>query len=247
MIKQLVQRLLSTFGYKLVPVDSLKPTWGLVHFFPLLKNFGFAPRNIWDIGANRGDWTREAIRYFPNAEYTLLEPQNDLKKNIQDLISSGCKIRWINAGAGARPGVLPFLVAPKDVDSTFLDLPRVTQEAVQRIEVPLRTLNEVRATLSLPIPEMLKIDAEGLDLQVLEGASDFLGTTEIVLAEASIAQLDFENTSGALLQAMDAYGYRLIDITDLNRSPLHGVLWLCEFAFLRKSSRLLERASHYRH
>jgi FkbM family methyltransferase len=247
MFKKAIQKFVFAFGYKLVPVDSLKPTWGLVHFFPLLKNFGFAPRNIWDVGANRGDWTREAIRYFPDAEYTLLEPQENLKKNIQDLISSGHKIRWINAGAGARPGVLPFFIGSRDVDSTFLELPRVTQETVQRIEVPMRTLNEVRATLSLPIPEMLKIDAEGFDLKVLEGASDFLGTTEIVLVEASIAQLDFENSAGALIQAMDAYGYRLIDITDLNRSPVHGVLWLCEFAFLLKLSHLLERASHYRH
>jgi hypothetical protein len=92
---------------------------------------------------------------------------------------------------------------------------------------------------------MLKIDAEGLDLQVLEGATQLLGTTEIVLAEATIGQLDLENTAGAVIQAMDGYGYRLIDITDLNRSPAYGVLWLCEFAFLLKSSRLLERASSY--
>jgi FkbM family methyltransferase len=245
MVKRVIQNTLSAFGYKLVAVDSVKPTWGLIHFFPLLKSFGFAPNHIWDVGANRGDWTRAAIQYFPDAEYTLLEPQDHLKSNIQDLLNAGRKIRWINAGAGSQPGVLPFFIAPKDQGSTFLDLPRVTQEAVQRIEVPIRTLNEVRKTLSLPVPEMLKIDAEGLDLKVLEGASDFLGTAEIVLAEASIAQLDFENMAGALIQAMDAYGYRLIDITDLNRSPAHGVLWLCEFAFLLKSSRLLDRAAHY--
>ena len=40
-------------------------------------------------------------------------------------------------------------------------------------------------------------------------------------------------------------GYRLIDITDLARSPKHGVLWLCELAFLRKASSLLNEVKSY--
>jgi FkbM family methyltransferase len=245
MLKRAVQILLSTFGYKLVPADNYRPSWNLVHFFPLLKSFGFAPRHIWDVGANRGDWTRTAIRYFPDSEYTLLEPQDNLKKNLDDLIRRGYKIRWINAGAGPRSGVFPFYISARDEGSSFLDAPRITQEAARRVDVPMRTLNEVAATLSLPAPEMLKIDAEGLDLKVLEGATELLGRTEIVLVEVSIGQLDFENTAGAVVQAMDGYGYRLIDITDVNRSPAHGVLWLCEFAFLLKSSSLLNGAVRY--
>jgi FkbM family methyltransferase len=245
MLKRGAQRLLSTLGYKLVPADNFRPSWNLVHFFPLLKSFGFAPRHIWDVGANRGDWTRTAIRYFPDSEYTLLEPQDSLKRNVEDLILRGHKIRWINAGAGPRSGVFPFYISAKDEGSTFLKVPRIVQEAERSVNVPMRTLNEIVATLSLPVPEMLKIDAEGLDLKVLEGATDLLGRTEIVLVEVSVGQLDFENSAGAVIQAMDGYGYRLIDITDVNRSPAHGVLWLCEFAFLLKSSLLLNSASRY--
>jgi FkbM family methyltransferase len=134
LIKQAVQKFVSAFGYALVPLDSLKPTGRLLHFFPLLRSFGFAPKHIWDVGANRGEWTRVATCYFPNAEYTLLEPQDRFKNNIQDLINGGKKIRWINAGAGAQPGILPFYVVPGDQGSTFLGLPRVTEEAVQCIQ-----------------------------------------------------------------------------------------------------------------
>lgn len=245
MLKQLVKKSIAALGYELVPAETLQPIWNLARFFQLLNSFGFSPRHIWDVGANRGAWTRAAIRYFPDSEFTLLEPQDQLKENIEDLIRLGHKIRWINAGAGAHSGRFPFYVDRRDPGSSFLDLPRITQEAVQCIEVPMFSLNEVLASLSLPVPEMLKIDAEGLDLKVLEGATHLLGKTEIILAEASINQLDFENTPRALIDAMEGYGYRLIDITDLNRSPAHGVLWLCEFAFLQKSSLLLDRASRY--
>ena len=40
-------------------------------------------------------------------------------------------------------------------------------------------------------------------------------------------------------------GYRILDITDLNRSPKYGVLWLCEVAFLRNGSHLLDGVNSY--
>jgi hypothetical protein len=70
------------------------------------------------------------------------------------------------------------------------------------------------------------LNAEGLDLKVLEGANGFIGRTEIILAEAAIAQRDFENRASKLIQVMNGHGYRLFDITDLNRSPHCGLLSL---------------------
>ena len=244
MLRRLVQGLLSPFGYKLVTLEAARPTWGLTNFFPLLASFGFAPRQVWDVGANRGDWTRAALRYFPEADYTLVEPQLELHGSLDALARQGRKIRWVHAGAGRQPGLLPLYIAAKDQSSSFLDASRIKADAVRQVEVPVRTLDEIHSSLSLPIPELLKIDAEGLDLAVLEGAAGFLGTTEVILAEAAVGQLDLENSARALINAMDGYGYRLLDITDLHRGPSQGVLWLCELAFLRKGSGLLSSARY---
>lgn len=244
MLRRAVRGFFGAFGYKLVTIEAAKPTWGLTQFFPLLKQFGFEAKNIWDVGANRGDWTRAALQYFPAADYTLIEPQDNLKEGLAGEIRAGHRIRWVNAGAGNEPGVLPLYVSAKDQSSSFLDYDRIKDDSVRKIDVPIRTLNEIRSSLSLPVPEMLKIDAEGFDLRVLQGASDFIGRTEIILAEAAIAQLDFENSARNLINAMDAYGYRLLEITDLHRSPNQGVLWLCELAFLRKSSQLFTRVRY---
>src|SRR5215467_3049325 len=244
MLRRIVQGVLGAFGYKLVTLEAAKPSWGLTQFFPLLQQFGFAPTSIWDVGANRGDWTRAALRYFPSADYTLVEPQDQLKACLAGEMRAGHRIRWVNAGAGDQPGILPLYISEKDQSSSFLDYDRIKGAAVRKIDVPIRTLNEIRASLSLPVPEMLKIDAEGFDLKVLEGASDFLGSTEIILAEAAVAQLDFDNSARNLINRMDGYGYRLLEITDLHRSPGEGVLWLCELAFLLKSSPLFARARY---
>ena len=71
------------FGFRLVrmrkPYRGLRPRES---FFTMLKRQSFQPRRIYDVGANHGIWTRCAIEYFPNALYTLVEPQDHLKSNI---------------------------------------------------------------------------------------------------------------------------------------------------------------------
>ena len=203
---------------------------------------GFAPKHIIDVGANRGLWTRTALQYFPDAHYTLIEPQDHLKTHIQDLLDRGSKIQWINAGVADKPGSLPMNFSSLDGSSTFVLTDRHGQAiGSERTVIPVKTLNEIATP---DPPDMVKIDAEGFDLKVLAGASDLFGKTDIFLVEAVVCG-NYENSVAEIIKFMDNAGYRLMDITDLNRSPRHGVLWLCELAFLRKASTLLDHATSY--
>jgi FkbM family methyltransferase len=245
-VKPLIQSILSKFGFRLIRVnDGPRPSEGLNPFFALLKKLGFAPQHILDVGANRGLWTREAIKFFPGARYTLVEPQDHLKSHIQDLLDCGCKIQWINAGAGDKCGSRPFTVARRDDSSTFaLTEEEARQAGCTQTNVEIKTLNQIAATAGAPLPELVKIDAEGFDLRVLAGASELLGKTDIFLVEAAVC-CGYENSVADVVKFMAAAGYRLIDVTDLNRSPRHGVLWLTELAFLRNGSHLLDGAKSY--
>jgi len=237
--ERLIESLLGRRGYHLIRSSG---AYGLKHFFSLLRRLGFAPKHIVDVGANRGYWTRAAFKYFPNAVYTLVEPQDHLKSYIQDLVAQGCKIRWINAGCGDFCGTLPLVVSYRDDSSTFVD--RHDNPTAQHITVPMITLNQLVASSDAGLPEMVKIDAEGFDLKVLAGASDLLGKTDIFLVEAVVwgvgAGRAYDNSVAEVVSFMAKAGYNLMDITDLNRSPKHGLLWVCEFAFLRDGSPLLD-------
>lgn len=246
-MKKLIHSSLRKLGYRIVRIeDGPRSSEGLEPFFALLKRFGFAPKHILDVGANRGLWTREAMKFFPEARYTLVEPQDYLKAHIQDLVEGGRKIQWIHAGASDRAGTMALTIAPSDGSSTFM----MTEEqarscGLQQIAVPVKTLNEIAASAGGDgLPDMVKIDAEGLDLRVLGGASKLLGKTDIFLVEAMVCA-GYENSVAEVIKFMAGAGYRLVDITDLNRSPRHGVLWVCELAFLRKDSELFVGASSY--
>lgn len=249
MLKKLIQSTFNKFGYRIVRDGSLPhtsvppPAYGLEPFFSLLKRYGFNPRHIIDVGANKGTWTRRALPFFPDARYTLVEPQDHLKVHIQDLLDRGCKITWINAGVADQSGTLPFTISYRDDSSTFAPTPE--DAAAPRISIRVTTLNEIVSTASASRPEMVKIDAEGFDLKVLAGASDLLGKTEIFFVEVAIFSCGYENTIARVIHRMNEAGYKVVDITDINRSPKYGVLWLCELAFLRNDSALFDTVTSY--
>lgn len=245
-MKALIQSLLRPFGLRLSRLrDERTEDYGASVLFSTLKRFGFSPRLVLDVGANHGNWTRTALKYFPEAQYVLVEPQDHLKTCVQDLIDSGYKIRWVNAGVADQCGMLPFFVAGRDDSSTFLppDNDPQTRLASENM-VPVETLDAILSKYSLPIPDMVKIDAEGFDLKAMQGASSLIGETDVFLLEAGVL-CPFENSVARVVSTMADFGYHLVDITELNRSPKHGVLWLTELAFLRSSNSLLASATSY--
>lgn len=228
-------------------MSTTTTSYGWENVFTLLRGHGFRPRSVLDIGANHGNWTREALRHFPEAEYVLVEPQGHLEICVQDLVQQGVRLRWVTAGVGDRAGMFPLTIAPHDTSSNFGMTPEAAAAyGYKQAMVPVRTADEILDTVGAPVPDMVKIDAEGFDLKVLAGASKLIGKTDIIFIEAAVCAPGIENTMAAVLARMTELGYRLIDIAEMNRSPKHGVLWLCELAFMRNGCPLFEKISSYR-
>ncbi len=251
-MRKLMQSALSQFGYQLVYYGkgNRAPPGILSAFFSAVKGLGFAPAHILDVGANRGQWTRSALRHFPSppCHYTLIEPQQRLRPGIQDLLNAGHGIEWINAGAGDRACRMTFHVPAADTSASFSEAMAGMQaggSGMTCLEVDVVTLNDVVAASAFGIPQMVKIDAEGFDLKVLEGASDLFGKTELFLVEVSLFDSKSDSTLTRVVRRMEEAGYVPLDITDLNRCARSGVLWLCELVFARRDGELLARIPPY--
>lgn len=229
---KILDPLFTRLGYKKEEVNSHAL---LSNFYEIVKNSGFKPQHIVDVGANHGNWTRIALEYFPDAYYTLLEPQSWLKDFFKDLLDDNPKIKFHGVGAGAKAGKFKFTIAARDDSSSFrLTETEAANAGYKQVEIPVVTLNELLDDSDFPQPDIIKIDAEGLDIDVLQGAGRYLGSTEIIMVEAGVVAKDFDNTLLKMLTFMDSKGYKLFDFTDLNRPFRSKILWLVELAFVKK-------------
>lgn len=214
--------------------DSHNKNYLLSDLCAILKSANFYPKHIIDVGANHGTWTREILKHFPGAYYTMIEPQGQMKESVKDILSNP-KISFHAVGAGKVPGSFMFTIVDRDDSCSFrYSAEEAKQKNFHQVEVPVVTLNEFIVQQNLSVPDIIKIDAEGLDLEVLEGASDFFGKTEVFLVEAGVVCKIFSNSVLKLVNFMDDKGYRLFDITDINRPFQPPVLWLVELVFVKK-------------
>lgn len=210
--------------------------------FTILRSLNFVPKHIVDVGANHGTWTREVLKYFPDATYTLLEPQYWLKDSIKDLLEQNRNIRFYPVGSGEEEGSFKFTIVDRDDSCTF----RYSEEDAKRkgfrqIDVQIRPLNELLLKEKLSSPDIIKIDAEGLDIKVLKGADNYFGKTEVFMVESAVNNKSFCNDVIRTINFMDENGYRLFDITDINRPWNVRLLWLVELVFIKKGG-FIDRA-----
>lgn len=240
-IKKVSKVLLKNLGYTVSKVSTVKTVdtntkdFLLSNFYNTLKKINFEPKHIVDVGANHGTWSREALQYFPDAYYTLLEPQEWLKESFNDILEKNPKVQFHSVGAGEKKGSFLFTIVDRDDSCSFRYTKEEALEAgFKQIEIPVVTLNDLLFESEIPVPDIIKIDAEGLDIEVLKGASDFFGKTEIFMVEAGVVNKAFHNSFLELINFMDDKGYRLFEITDLNRPFELKVLWLVELVFVKK-------------
>lgn len=216
------------------------PKGDLISTLLNLDDRGFRPRHIIDVGANHAKWSRKAHRVFPECIFTLVEPQIEMQPFLDAFCRQAPGSRWIQAGAGAQPGELTFTVIPDTVSSTFrLSAQEAAAQGFQQRSVPIVTLDQLVQDAGYPIPELVKIDAEGFEAEVMKGASTLIGKTELFLLEAPLVDPPSGWLSFAELVAlMVDYGYEPYDFTTFQKRPYDGAVALCEIAFARRQGQL---------
>ena len=257
-MKNIIKKILKKLGFvvlkrenyqklssQILEPKQLNHTIHLDFLMQLLKDIGYKPNMIFDIGANKGGWTASALEYFPNANYVLFEPQANLANEIKDRFAEKPNVQCFAVGVGNLKATLHFTLHERDDSCNFLMTKEEAQaNGYQQIVVPVIALDEFILEQNVPNPDILKIDAEGIDLQVIEGAKETIKNyTEVVLVEVAIMNPKFENTALVVTEKMNSLGFKLFDITDLNRPFETKVLWLSEFVFIRKNG-ILDKVYH---
>lgn len=234
----LINRFIDKIKVKFFLKDINEKRSLLSNFYNILKAENYTPKCIYDIGANKGTWTKECMNFFPDSNYILFEPQPNLRSNIEKCLQGKNNYSIYTVGVGNKNDKLLFTYHERDDSCSFIiSEEEAAQKGYKQVYTPIVKLDSFVVENNLPKPDILKIDAEGIDLDVLAGASHIINNhVEIVLVEVGVMNKYIKNSALEVLKYMDKANFKLFDITDLNRPFKNNVLWLCEFVFIKKNS-----------
>ncbi len=98
--------------------------------------------------------------------------------------------------------------------------------------VSLTTLDNECESRRLKPPFAIKMDTHGVELDILSGASNMLGSTELVIIEAYNFCLSERSVRfHELCACMERMGFRVADLVDLVWRPTDQVLWQMDLFF----------------
>jgi FkbM family methyltransferase len=149
---------------------------------------------IYDVGGHIGKWTILARSVFPEAAIHIFEPlpahQREIEKNLDGV---------------SRTFLHPYALGLKDTQETihigtFSDTSSMLEPTVQletlygqkkvsELVVNIHTLDKLIENKELEIPDIIKLDVQGYELEVLKGGMGIMSRVKFILLEVSFVEL----------------------------------------------------------
>lgn len=158
-----------------------------------------------DVGANIGVYSAEMLRDNPAIKIHAFEPDPDSFKKLQAL-----PVTANNIALGEIAGTHILYKMPRSTHNSFY----TEVENIGSIEVPVSTLDTYCSKNSINAIDFIKIDVEGHEYFVLEGAKNILsrGIVDYVQFEFSGATADARVFLKDFITLFNKYGYDLYRI-----------------------------------
>ncbi|MFT3932731.1 MAG: FkbM family methyltransferase [Chitinophagaceae bacterium] len=154
---------------------------------------------IMDIGAFQGIMTKTFLEAFPLASIITVEPTKDSYEILKSEFSTNKRVVLENCGVGKEESTIEFKVFENgELNSFKSNINNDEAEALETVKIPVHTLDYI---LKNSMPEhksidFLKIDVEGFEMEVLQGANSLLNDNEIgcIFIEAGFCEDDERHT-----------------------------------------------------
>jgi FkbM family methyltransferase len=134
---------------------------------------------VFDVGANVGQSADKFGAAFPNAHIHSFEPASGTFLTLTRHVTGRANVSCHHLALGSSDGrTTLYLTGASDVNSVTNSLMR-PPNSVGEETVELRTIDSFASEHGIPRIDLLKIDAEGADLEVLVGARTMLASQKV--------------------------------------------------------------------
>lgn len=231
-MKKLLTKLLAKAGFGIYRIDQRQAN--------LYSHYDVS--HVLDVGANTGQfgkWLRDHVGY--SGKIISFEPLHSAFRLLENAANKDPDWQVVNCGLGDKQGTLDINISDNSVSSSFLPMLQACESAepgsryVSHQLATVETLDDVfHKYCANPTSVYLKIDTQGFEKQVLDGAKTVLPHIDTVELELSLATL----YEGQLLfremhECMCDLGYELVALEPEFWDPNTGVLLQVNAVFHR--------------
>ena len=245
-MKKIVNRYLSRLGVEMHGVgymQKLKNSKG--EKSPWIKQqqlLGNKAKVVFDVGANRGNTTRKYEKAFPQAYIHAFEPFPASCKAFEKKHRDNTRIKLNKIGLSSEIGVSTMNINKSVDTNSLLESKKIgassdrSCQTEAQMEIEISTIDEYCRSMAIDQIDILKLDVQGLELEVLKGANRMISENKIQLIYAEtffkeqyVDQALFHDIAAFLY----GHNYILQDIYDPYYSA-ETLLW-CDSLFLLRS------------
>ena len=233
-IRNRLKYILRRLGYEVAKYDALNAP--LARRFQLLRHHDISL--ILDVGANIGQYALLMRKYGFRGKIISFEPLAHAFDVLQQKAARDPKWDVLEIGLGDREEVLELNITENDEWSSFLGFDPASSEVrriVDRQPVQVKMLDSLYQTLCAPEDRVyLKMDAQGYEQRILDGASASLRHIVGVQTELSLQPV-YQNGSmlTEVLPFMTERGFCLASFEPTNVCGTSGRLLQVDCIFYR--------------
>ena len=200
-----------------------------------LKSRGFNPKVVFDVGAAKGEWTKLAIRYWPTAEYTLFEPLIEREIDLNNLQKKHPNVNYVLTALGAKTKEVELGVNKENLYvSSLMFKGDETRKVLQQ------SIHDLARSGKLLQPDFIKIDVQGAQLLVLEGAKDTIKNCSLILLEVPFYRFSQAHSIfHEYIIWMTEHQFIPYEIVDVLRRPVDGAMGQCDILFCKVGHKLM--------
>lgn len=186
-------------------------------------------RDIFDIGAHDGSWSNQVKRIVGrDTRFFLFEPNQHHNSSLKHL-----DVQFFNALLSDDKKEVNFWSVGGLGDSYYCENNSVF-DGIDPTPMTTSTLDAIRELYKLPFPDLLKIDTQGSEIDIVNGALKTLGQTAVVILECPTVSYNIgAPTLDQYIETMRALNFIPIDVTEVHL--MANALVQIDIAFMRTS------------
>lgn len=201
-----------------------------------LKQLGFNPKSIFDIGAYQGDFTETCLKVWPNSEVIAFEALNEKVEILKNKFKNH-KVKIVEGIIGETDSTnVPFF---SDETASSVLASEEVYHSKKIIKQRMLSLDRFIQESATGAPNFLKIDTQGYEFQILKGCQKSLHLIDVLLLEVNFLEVYNDvKLAHQVIALLNEFGFVIYDICEIHRRPLDNALFQIDFLFVKNDSTL---------